>query len=211
METLKKPGGIAEKWPKVKPVSFYAKNYELVWNKIKDLDRQSENYQGITRLAHAKCRRNFHNKKKLETNSKRKLNEIDEQNSKDVDHIDDDRTNSEESTSVLRRINKENIACSAGFVCEKDKVHYYKYGSTEHENLMRCEPSSGGVSLKRAMMDNLESDNSSLVAAVKRLKIDKMISDKDAYSADVFYHQRCYSKFTRTINQLRAIGKPKVV
>ena len=23
-----------------------------------------------------------------------------------------------------------------------------------------------------------------------------MISDKDAYSADVFYHQRCYNKFT---------------
>ena len=27
MEILKKPGGITEKWSKVKPVSFYAKNY----------------------------------------------------------------------------------------------------------------------------------------------------------------------------------------
>ena len=36
MEILKKPGGIAEKWSKVKPVSSYAKNYELVCDKIKD-------------------------------------------------------------------------------------------------------------------------------------------------------------------------------
>ena len=42
METLKKPDGIAEKWSKVKPVSSHAKNYELVWDKIKDLDTQSE-------------------------------------------------------------------------------------------------------------------------------------------------------------------------
>ena len=44
-------------------------------------------------------------------------------------------------------------------------------------------------------MDNLESDDSSLVVAAKRLKI--MRSDKDAHSVDVLYHQRCYSKFTR--------------
>ena len=48
METLKKLGGIAEKWSKVKPVSSYAKNYELVWDKIKYLDTQSEDYQGVT-------------------------------------------------------------------------------------------------------------------------------------------------------------------
>ena len=35
METLMKPHGIAEKWSKVKPVSSYAKNYEVVWDKIK--------------------------------------------------------------------------------------------------------------------------------------------------------------------------------
>ena len=38
METLKKPDGIAENWSKVKPVSSYAKNYELVWDKIRGLD-----------------------------------------------------------------------------------------------------------------------------------------------------------------------------
>ena len=96
MKTLKKSDGIVKTWPKVKAVSSYAKNYELVWDKIKDLDTQSEDYQGIMWSAHATCRRNFHNTKKLETNSKRKINEIDEQNS------EDDRTNSEESASVLR-------------------------------------------------------------------------------------------------------------
>ena len=111
METLKKPGRIAEKWPKVKPVSSYAKNYELVWDKIKDLDTQSEDdYQGVTWPAHATCRHNFYNTKKLQTNSKRKINEIDEQNSEDVDHNDDDKANSEESTSVLRRSSRGNIA-----------------------------------------------------------------------------------------------------
>ena len=44
-------------------------------------------------------------------------------------------------------------------------------------------------------MDNLESDDFSLVAAAKRLKI--MISDKDAHFTDILYHKRCYSKFTR--------------
>ena len=44
-------------------------------------------------------------------------------------------------------------------------------------------------------MDNLQLDNSSLVAAAKSLKI--MISDKDAHSADGLYHQRCCNKFTR--------------
>ena len=47
METLKKPGGTAENWSKVKPVCSYAKNYELIWDKIKDLDTQSEDYQGV--------------------------------------------------------------------------------------------------------------------------------------------------------------------
>ena len=37
METSKKLDEIAEKWSKVKPVSSHAKNYELVWDKIKDL------------------------------------------------------------------------------------------------------------------------------------------------------------------------------
>ena len=45
--TLKKPGGIAVKWSRVKPVSSYAKNYELLWDKIKDLYTQSEDYQGV--------------------------------------------------------------------------------------------------------------------------------------------------------------------
>ena len=97
--------------------------------------------------------------------------------------------------SVLRRSSRRNIAYSACFVCEKDKLHYSKYGSAKQENLIRCELSSGEVSLKMAMMYNLESDDSSLVPAAKRLKI--MISDKDALFADVLYHQHCYNKFTR--------------
>ena len=44
-------------------------------------------------------------------------------------------------------------------------------------------------------MDSLESDDSSLVAAVANLKI--MVSDKDAHSAEVLYYQHCYNKFTR--------------
>ena len=53
-------------------------------------------------LAYATCCRNFHSTKKLETNSKQKVHQIDEQNIEDIDHIDDDRANSEESVSVLR-------------------------------------------------------------------------------------------------------------
>ena len=66
------------------------------------------------------------------------------------------RTNSEESESVLRQSSRENTAYSACFVCEKGKLHYSKYGSSKHENLVRCELSSGEASLKRAMMNNLE-------------------------------------------------------
>ena len=87
METLKKPGGKAEKWTKVKPISSYAKNFELVWDNIKDLDTQSGKYQGVTWLALATCCCNFHNTKNLETNQKQKINEIDKQNTKDVDHM----------------------------------------------------------------------------------------------------------------------------
>ena len=126
------------------------------------------------------CRCNFHNTKTLERNSKRKINEIDEQNREDLDHIDDNRTNSEELVSVLRRSSRGNKVYSLCFVCEKDKLHHSKYGLAKHENLIRCELSSGEVSLKRVMMGNLESDESSLVAAAKRLKV--MISDKDAHS-----------------------------
>ena len=55
------------------------------------------------------CRCNFHNTKTLERNSKRKINEIDEQNREDLGHIDDNRTNSEELASVLRRSSRGNI------------------------------------------------------------------------------------------------------
>ena len=47
LETLKKLDGIAEKSSKVKSVSSHAKNYELIWDKIKDLDTQSEDYQDV--------------------------------------------------------------------------------------------------------------------------------------------------------------------
>ena len=99
----------------------------------------------------------------------------------------DDRTNSDESNSILRQGSRGNIIYSACFVCEKDKLHYSKYCSTRRRR--------GSTSLKRAMMDNLKSDHSSLVVTVTSLKI--IISVKDAHSADVVYHQRCYNKFTR--------------
>ena len=44
-------------------------------------------------------------------------------------------------------------------------------------------------------MDNLESHDSSLIVAARRLKT--IISDQDAHFADVLYHKRCYNKFTR--------------
>ena len=47
MEILKKLDGIAEKSSKVKSVSSHAKNYELVWDKIKDLDTQSKDYEDV--------------------------------------------------------------------------------------------------------------------------------------------------------------------
>ena len=59
METLKKPGGIAEKPSKSKE------------KPVRDLDTQSKDYQGVTWPALATCRRNFHNSKKLETNSEK--------------------------------------------------------------------------------------------------------------------------------------------
>ena len=66
MKNLTKAGGITEKWSKMKPVSTYACNFELVWNKIKDLDIKSEDYEGVTWPAHAPCRRNFTSSQKLE-------------------------------------------------------------------------------------------------------------------------------------------------
>ena len=78
IEILKKPDGIAEKQSEVKPVSYYAKIYELVRDKTKYLDTQSEDNQGSTWTVHATCYRNFNNTKKLETNSKQKINETGE-------------------------------------------------------------------------------------------------------------------------------------
>ena len=74
METLKKSHGIAEKWSKIKLVSSCAKNYDFVWGRIKNLDTQSENYQGIMWAIYATYRCDFQNTKKLETNSKQKIN-----------------------------------------------------------------------------------------------------------------------------------------
>ena len=107
-------------------------------------------------LAYATCCRNFHSTKKLETNSKQKVHQIDEQNIEDIDHIDDDRANSEESVSVLRWSSGANIDHSVYLVFEKDKLNYSQYISLKHENLILCELSSSEVSLKRAMRDNLE-------------------------------------------------------
>ena len=56
-------------------------------------------------------------------------------------------------------------------------------------------------------MDNLQSDDSCLVAAVKKLKI--MISDKDARSADVLHHKRCYNKFARDYKPAKSNRKAK--
>ena len=76
METLKKIDGIVEKSSNVKQVSAQAKDYEPFWDKIKNVDTQSEDYEGVMWLVHATCHSNFHNKKKLETNSKQKINEM---------------------------------------------------------------------------------------------------------------------------------------
>ena len=57
------------------------------------------------------------------------------------------------------------------------------------------------------MIDNLQSDDSCLVAAVKKLKI--MISNKDAHSSDVLQHKRCYNKFTRDYKPAKSNRKAK--
>ena len=57
------------------------------------------------------------------------------------------------------------------------------------------------------MIDNLVSDDPSLVVATKRLKI--MISYKDQHSTDVLYHQRCYNKFTRDYKSVESDRKDK--
>ena len=144
METLKKVDGIAGKWSNVKPVSSYGKNYELIWDKIKHLDTQSE------------------------------------QNSEYIDHIDDDRAN---------------YLLSSPLRLWKRWITLFSIPFIKHKNLNRCELSSGEVSLKRVVIDNLELDDPSLVATAKKLKI--MILDKDSHSTDVFYHQHCSDKFIR--------------
>ena len=70
LEKLQEEGGIAERWSKTQPVSAYAKNFELVWEKVKLVDTRSKDYTKVTWPAHAACRRNFCNEQKLETNSK---------------------------------------------------------------------------------------------------------------------------------------------
>ena len=96
------------------------------------------------------CPCNFHNTKTVERNSKRKINEIGEQKREYLDHIDDNRTNSEELASVLRRSSRGNIVYSLCFVCEKDKLHHSKYGLAKHENLIRC----GKLRLKKVFNAN---------------------------------------------------------
>ena len=109
--------------------------------------------------------------------------------------------------SVLTWSSGANIVYPVCFIFEKDELHYSQYGSLKHENLIRCELSSGEVSLERAMIDNLVSDDPSLVVATKRLKI--MISYKDQHSTDVLYHQRCYNKFTRDYKSVESDRKDK--
>ena len=58
-------------------------------------------------------------------------------------------------------------------------------------------------------MDNLESDNPSLVAVAKRLKI--MISDKDAHSTMFSIINTVIMNSLGLINKLRVIGKTKTV
>ena len=119
METLKKIDGIVEKSSNVKQVSAQAKNYEPFWDKIKNVDTQSEDYEGVMWLVHATCHSNFHNKKKLETNSKTKNKWNDEQNSKDIDLVSDERTNPEESVLFLRRTSGANVIYPVCFVLKR--------------------------------------------------------------------------------------------
>ena len=65
MKAVKKLDGIWNKWSKVKPVSCYTKNYELVLDEIKDLDAKSEEHQDVTWPDHATCCRHFHSRKKI--------------------------------------------------------------------------------------------------------------------------------------------------
>ena len=117
MINLQKVNGIAEKWSKVQPVSLYAKNFELVWGKIKDIDTSKKEYAGIKWPAHASCRRNFSNERKLETNSK--LSVTTEQTcseERDGNEDNDEKESGEMSTS-LRRSSRGNISYNSCFRC----------------------------------------------------------------------------------------------
>ena len=70
----------------------------------------------------------------------RKKNETDEQNSEDVDYIDDDRTNSKKLVSNLRQSGRGKLIYSTGFLCEK--TNNIILNTVQHENLIRCELSS---------------------------------------------------------------------
>ena len=65
----------------------------------------------------------------------------------------------------------------------------------KHKNLIKLELSSDEISLKRAMMGNLESDDPSLVATAKMLEI--MISDRDANSADLRFSMSYHIQLTQ--------------
>ena len=119
METLKKLDGIVEKWSNVRPVSSQAKNYEPFWDKIKNVDTESEDYEGVMWPVHATCHSNFHNKKKLRNKFKTKNKWNNEQNSKDIDLDSDDKTNPEESVSVLRRNSGASIIYPVCFVLKR--------------------------------------------------------------------------------------------
>ena len=60
----------------------------------------------------------------------------------EMHYIDDDWRNSKKLVSHLRQSGRGKIIYSTCFLCKKDKLHYSKYGSTKHENLIRCELSS---------------------------------------------------------------------
>ena len=80
--------------------------------------------------------RNFHNTKNFETNSKQQKNEIDEQTSECIVHIDDNRPNPEESASILRW--SKYCLPSLPWSLKKNELHYSQYGSLKHETLIRC-------------------------------------------------------------------------
>ena len=190
LEKLQETGGFAEKWSKTSPTSAYAKNFELVWEKIKSIN--TNNSTNSSWPAHAACRRNFLNETKLQTNMKATAEKM---TTRETENQENQGTDVAEEKPAIRRSSRGCVSIENCFVCEKGDVRFSKKGETHRESLSRCELDCSEEKLLEAMERNLKCEDLELVAAANRLKVFTSITD--AHATDLQYHQRCYNRFLR--------------